>query len=212
MNDSRRRSRCYPKRFRIKDARLARVPPPRRPHYRPIERMAILELRAARGWNVSQVASTFLLTPLTIGDWMKRLDESGPARAAASIRNRSNRFRWTWSTTQCKGWGRSVPPWAKRRSPRSSVRAGLHIGITTVGRILKEKPVKIDSNEVADARTVTAKRPNHVWHVDLTTVPTGRGFWTAWLPFSVPQCWPFCWWVAVVVDHFFTPGDGMRGL
>jgi len=21
-------------------------------------------------------------------------------------------------------------------------------------------------------------------------------------PFAVPQCWPFCWWVAVVVDHF----------
>jgi len=41
-----------------------------------------------------------------------------------------------------------------------------------------------------------------VWHVDLTTVPTNRGFWTAWLPFSLPQCWPFCWWNLVVIDHF----------
>jgi hypothetical protein len=23
-----------------------------------------------------------------------------------------------------------------------------------------------------------------------------------WLPFALPQCWPFCWWVAVAVDHF----------
>ncbi len=51
-------------------------------------------------------------------------------------------------------------------------------------------------------RVVTAKHPNHVWHVDLTIVPTVSGFWTAWLPFSLPQYWPFCWWAAVVVDHF----------
>jgi transposase InsO family protein len=63
-----------------------------------------------------------------------------------------------------------------------------------------EAPVEqVVTNEPAGV--VTAKRPNHVWHVDLTIVPTG-GFWTAWLPFSLPQCWPFCWWVACIVDHF----------
>ncbi|MCP4251016.1 MAG: transposase family protein [bacterium] len=49
---------------------------------------------------------------------------------------------------------------------------------------------------------MTAKRTNHVWHVDLTTVPTGAGFWVPWLPFALPQCWPFCWWLAVVIDHY----------
>jgi transposase InsO family protein len=52
------------------------------------------------------------------------------------------------------------------------------------------------------ARRVTAKRPNHVWQVDLTVVPTSAGLWTSWLPFALPQCWPFCWWVAVVLDHY----------
>jgi transposase InsO family protein len=33
-------------------------------------------------------------------------------------------------------------------------------------------------------------------------VPVGRGFWTPWLPNALPQCFPFCWWIAVVVDHF----------
>ena len=28
------------------------------------------------------------------------------------------------------------------------------------------------------------------------------GFWAPWLPFALPQCWPFCWWVAVVIDHY----------
>ena len=48
--------------FRIKDARMSRVPPHRRPHYVPLERMAILELRAARGWSARQAADRFLVT------------------------------------------------------------------------------------------------------------------------------------------------------
>jgi putative transposase len=40
------------------------------------------------------------------------------------------------------------------------------------------------------------------WHVDLTAVPTSVGFWAPWLPFALPQCWPFCWWVAVVFDYY----------
>lgn len=35
--------------LRVKDARMARIPAQRRPHYPPAERLAILELRAARG-------------------------------------------------------------------------------------------------------------------------------------------------------------------
>ena len=27
------------------------------------------------------------------------------------------------------------------------------------------------------------------------------GFWVPWLPKSLIQRWPFCWWVAVVEDH-----------
>jgi len=37
--------------MRIKDARMLRIPAQRRPHYPPIERLAILQLRAARGWS-----------------------------------------------------------------------------------------------------------------------------------------------------------------
>ena len=44
--------------------------------------------------------------------------------------------------------------------------------------------------------------PNHVWHIDLTVVPTGVGFWCSWLPFTLPQRWPFCYWLAVAIDHF----------
>ena len=38
--------------------------------------------------------------------------------------------------------------------------------------------------------------------MDLSTVPTAFGFWIPWLPFALPQCWPFCWWVALAIDHY----------
>jgi hypothetical protein len=87
--------------LRINNARTERVPAQRRPHYPPIERLAILELRAARGWSQAETARRLLVTPL-----------------------------------------------------------------------------------------------NHVWHLDLTVVPTIGGFWISWLPFAIPQRWPFCCWVA----------------
>ena len=66
----------------------------------------------------------------------------------------------------------------------------------------EEEPQAENVPAEAAPRAVTAKRINHVWHVDLTLVPTQLGFWAPWLPFSLPQCWPFGFWVAVVIDHF----------
>ena len=63
--------------LRIKDARMRRMAPARRPHYPPTERMAILELRAARAWSLEQTARTFLVTADTIRSWVRRIDEAG---------------------------------------------------------------------------------------------------------------------------------------
>ena len=52
--------------IRIKDVRLNLVTAHRRPHCPPVERLAILELRAAHGWNAAQTAQRFQLAPLTI--------------------------------------------------------------------------------------------------------------------------------------------------
>ena len=63
--------------LRLRDLRMGRVTPRRRPHYRGTERMAILELRAARGWSKVQTADRLLLGSATIAGWMKRIDEDG---------------------------------------------------------------------------------------------------------------------------------------
>lgn len=93
------------------------------------------------------------------------------------------------------------PSMGKVEIAETLCRAGLHLGVTTVGRILKEVPQTVPGDATPSTRIVTANRPNHVWHVDLTAVPTSVGFWAPWLPFALPRCWPFCWWVAVVIDH-----------
>ena len=64
--------------MRIKDGRMGTIPAHRRPHYVPIERLAILELRAARGWSQAQTADHMLITPATVAAWTGRLDEEGP--------------------------------------------------------------------------------------------------------------------------------------
>jgi putative transposase len=185
--------------LRLKDSRIAQIAPQRRPHYGPYERMAILELRAARGWSLKQTADTFLLTPATIASWMKRIDEQG-ANTLLQLREPVNKFpdfvRYIVQRLKTLN-----PSMGKIKIAETLCRAGLHLGVTTVGRILKEAP-QSDPEDVAPCnRIVTARSPNHVWHVDLTAVPTSAGFWAPWLPFALPQCWPFCWWVAVVIDH-----------
>ena len=61
--------------LRLKDARMHRVPGRRRPYYHPVERLSILELRAARAWSLDQTAERMLVTSNTLSSWMGRLDE-----------------------------------------------------------------------------------------------------------------------------------------
>jgi putative transposase len=134
---------------------------------------------------------------------MKRLDEDGP-NALVQLPTPVNKFpdfvRYLVQRLKTLS-----PTMGKTKIAQTLARAGLHLGTTTVSRMLKQKPNREPSTTMAalltEERIVTAKYPNHLWHVDLTVVPTG-GFWTTWQPFSLPQCWPFCYWVAVVIDHF----------
>ena len=117
---------------------MKRLAPQKRPHYVPTERMSILELRAARAWSAQQSADAFLVTPATIASWMKRVDEQGPD-PLLQIREPVNKFpdfvRYAVQRlkTMC-------PTLGKAKIAETLCRAGLHLGTTTVGRILKEPP------------------------------------------------------------------------
>ena len=164
--------------IRLKDARIAQIVPQRRPHYGPVERMAILELRAARGWSLKQTADTFLVTPATIASWVKRIDENGPD-ALLQLHDPVNKFPdfVHYIVQRLKTLS---PSMGKVKIAETLSRAGLHLGVSTVGRILKEAPQPHPEGTAPSTRVVTANRPNHVWHVDLTAVPTSAGFWARW--------------------------------
>jgi putative transposase len=186
---------------RIKDARMEHLPAQRRPHYPPSERLAILELRAARAWSQAETARRLLVTPLTVASWTQRLDDEGPD-ALVQVAEPANRFPELVGHL-AQRLKALCPKMGTRRIAGVLARAGLHLGATTVRRKLKPAPKPTPmTNRPSTPRAVTAKSPNHVWHLDLTMVPTIGGFWIPWLPFALPQRWPFCWWVAVVVDHF----------
>ena len=187
--------------IRIKDARMERIPPHRRPQYRPTERMAILELRAAQGWNACQTAKTFLVTAATIASWMKRVDEDGPD-ALLQLHEPVNRFP-EFVRDVVQRLKVLCPSMGKVKLAQVLSRAGLHLNVSTVGRMLKESPRRpaLPAEKPPTGRVVTAREAGHVWHIDLTVVPIGGGLWTTWLSSALPQRWPFCWWCAVVVDH-----------
>lgn len=181
---------------------MVSLQPHRRPHYGPTERMAILEYRAAHGWNLAQTASAFLVTTATIREWMRRLDEQGP-NPLVQLREPVNKFP-DFVGYLVRRLKALCPTMGKRKIAETLARAGLHLAATTVGRMLTTPPRPTLPEPVATKYQprVRARRPNDVWHCDLSVVPIVSGFWTTWLPNALPQCWPFCWWIAVIVDHY----------
>ena len=150
--------------LRIKDARMAHLPAHRRPHYPPMERMAILELRAARGWSLAQTAKAFLVTEATISSWLRRLDEQGP-NSLVALREPVNKFP-DFVSYLVQRLGVLCPTMGKVKLAQTLSRAGLHLGATTVGRMLKAagrgKPPVTPASK---PHVVTAHSPNHVGRV-----------------------------------------------
>jgi len=194
--------------IRIKDARMARIPPHQRPHYAPHDRFAILKHRAARGWNALQTAQRFLIQPETVAFWMPELDQPDSILLKAPIPvNKLSDF----SDYLVKDLKSICPVFGKKRIANLLIQAGFKLCASSVDRRLKAKfpsPSPSDPNlsenqpsPLSAAPSITARYPHHVWHTDLTIVPTS-GFWIPWLPFSLPQVFPFAYWVAFILDHF----------
>ena len=203
--------------IRILSVRLALIEPSRRPQYPPAERLAIVLLRCSVGWTLARTASVFLVTPQTVARWMKRLDEDGPD-ALLAMREPVNRFP-DFVRETVRALRVTFPCLGVKRIANILARAGLHLAASTVGRISKEKSpsqptpgepgrptgdpgVGETETDATTPRVVTARYPHHLWHVDLSLLPRVSGWWVSWVPHSLKQAWPFCFWIGVVLDHF----------
>jgi transposase-like protein len=188
--------------IRLKDARMMRVPGHERPHFSPIERLAILELRALRGWSARQAADQFFLSPTTVSAWTRRLDERGPD-ALVQTPEPVNKYPdlVVYIVQRLKVL---CPSLGYAKIAHFLCRDGLQLGTSTVRRMIRRPAApKPKRPRNRTPRTgIVARYSNHVWHCDLTTVPTSKGFWTSVFPFSFAPRWPFCWWLVVLADQY----------
>jgi transposase len=122
--------------LRINGARMKRVPSHRRPQYTAIERMAILQLRAMRGWNKAETARHFFVTDDTIRSWLRRVDDDSLVHTQTPVNRFPDFVRYAIQQIRL-----FCPSLGKVKIANMLARAGIHIGKTTVGRILKERPI-----------------------------------------------------------------------
>jgi len=190
----------------IKDARMNRLDPKHRPYYSPPERMRILELKSVTGMSNTQAAKVFLVSETTIASWQKRRDEKGH-KALLQLNQPVNKFP-DFVRYIVQRFNALCPILCKKKIAQILSRAGLHLAATTVGRFIQDKDQDTPDSQVQvivkpeKTQVVRAKYPNHLWHVDLSVTPTAIGFWVPWTPGSLFQIWPFCWWFALVMDHY----------
>jgi hypothetical protein len=176
--------------LRLNGARMQRVPSHRRPQYTTVERMAILQLRAIRGWNKAEMARAemarhFFVYDATIRSWLRRVDDDTLVQTQTPVNRFSDFVRY--AVQQIKLF---CPTLGKVKIADMLARAGIHIGKTTVGRILKENPTQAPdptSDDSGKQCRIVSKYPGHTFHADLTAVPISGGFWTNWVPNAIWQ-------------------------
>jgi len=195
---------------RILQTRISKIPAKHRPHYSPQERMAILMFKTAKGWSNKQAADAFNISETTISHWMNELEQNGE-HALVQTPTPVNKYP-DFIEHGAQALKVLFPRFGKKSIVEFFIRAGLFLSSSTIGRRLKSTfrnpPPIICSSEPEDSinktkgHVVKSRHPNHTWMIDLTAVPVFSGFNTPWFFKCLPQCFPFCWWVMIVIDHF----------
>jgi hypothetical protein len=158
----------------ILGARWDKVPERQRLHYGPEQRFRILRIRSFLGLSQRETAAMFRVSVETIARWeMEAMspDGDGPAPRPLvapnpPVRRFADVVRAVVKTMELAGFG------GNDLIARTLARAGWKLSSRTVGRIRRERWPSPPPPEAASGvpRAVRAKRPNHVWMVDLTDV------------------------------------------
>jgi putative transposase len=150
-------------------ARLRRLEPHRRPHYRPWERLQILWHQPRHRLSLEATARAFVVSVQTLLNWKKDI-ASAAARIVRARRpvnalpdlvaDLVHRLKREW------------PAWGTRRLAGVLARLGVEASRTTVQRMLRRRPRRPARTQTArKARgPLVAKRPGHLWFVDFTRV------------------------------------------
>lgn len=163
--------------------------PQRRPHYRPAQRLAILQLRRLRGWSIKTTAERFVLHRNTVRSWIRALEGKGQPNLlnGAVVWNRiDDAVRWAIHELRrlCP-----EPEFGTRSIARHVLRASVQVSRSTVQRVLREpepprphrpaRPGMAAPVGVIPHHLLRPERMNRVWHIDLLSVQV------LWLRFIV---------------------------
>jgi transposase InsO family protein/DNA-binding transcriptional regulator YiaG len=156
----------------ILGARWEKVPERQRPHYGPEQRFRILRIRSFLGLSQRETAAMFRVSPETVARWEMEAMSPGAESPRPLIspnppvRRFADVVRAVVKTMELAGFG------GNDLIARTLARAGWKLSARTVGRIRRERWPSPPPPEAASGvpRAVRAKRPNHVWMVDLTDV------------------------------------------
>jgi transposase InsO family protein len=157
-----------------------KVPERQRPHYGPEQRFRILRIRGFLGLSQRETAVMFRVSVETIARWeMEAMSpgREGPRPLIAPnppVQRFADVVRTVVKTMELAGFG------GNDLIARTLARAGWKLSARTVGRIRRERWPSPPPPEAASGvpRAVRAKRPNHVWMVDLTDVKSLFGIVT----------------------------------
>src|ERR1035437_2775332 len=156
----------------ILGARWDKVAERQRPHYGPEQRFRILRIRSFLGLSQRETAAMFRISVEPVARWeMEAMSpgREGPRPLVAPdppVRRFADVVRAVVKTMELAGFG------GNDLIAQTLARAGWKLSARTVGRIRKERWPVPQVPEAASTvpRAVRAKRPNHVWMVDLTDV------------------------------------------
>jgi len=155
-------------------ARLKRVPPRRRPHFRMFERLEILWHAARYGLSVAATARAFVVSGGANMKWRRDVaSEEGQLVQLKAPANRLPDFIGEIARRMKREW----PRLGTRKIAGMLLRLGLKVSRTTVQALLRSKgrPARVARATKAlykrvRAHHVVARHPGHVWFIDFTRV------------------------------------------
>ena len=130
---------------RLLSERMKRIDPHKRPQYKPHERLAILEYRAANGLSLADTSRLFLITADTISYWHREV-ESGKESSLFSLAEPVNKYP-EYVTYVVQRLKSLCPDLGKKKASEFLARAALHVSATTIERKLKERPTQLPEVE-----------------------------------------------------------------
>ena len=168
-------TRCYEAVSRILSERWQKIPERRRPHYTPHLRFQILELKSLLGLSQKETAQLFAISRNTVARWEQEVAAHPGQETVGSlvrpqppVRRYADVVRHLVHTMRLNGFG------GCQQIAQTLGRAGWKISKRSVGRMFKEKPPQtpVPERTAKSGRAPRARRPNHIWMADITTIPS----------------------------------------